>query len=133
MAGWDGESNWSRDALERIVVLLFALANLADLAAGAPFLRRRQVLGILSHGEAEARAFVIGISTGVPVPADSLEPDGDAALLAVRLRALAMVLCLMLAQSARSALPGSAGPRTDRKKPAGPAGQVAPPPAIDTS
>jgi hypothetical protein len=30
------ETDWSRDALERIVVLVFALANQADLAAGAP-------------------------------------------------------------------------------------------------
>jgi hypothetical protein len=34
MEGWNKETNWSRDVLERIVVLLFALANLADFAAG---------------------------------------------------------------------------------------------------
>jgi hypothetical protein len=77
MNGW--EMDWSRDVLERIVALLFSLAGLADLAAGAPFLRRRRVLGILSRGEAEARAFLIGISTGEPVQADALEPAGDAA------------------------------------------------------
>jgi hypothetical protein len=106
MENW--EASWSRDVLERIVVLLFALANLADLAAGAPFLRRRQVLGILNHGELVARAFVIGMATGAPVSSDELESSGDAVCLAVRLRALALMLCLLLAQG--SALPGAAGP-----------------------
>jgi hypothetical protein len=107
MADW--ETNWNRDVLERIVALLFALANLADLAADAPFLRRRKVLGILSHGEAEARAFLFG---GAPIPADAPESTGDAARLAVRLRALALVLCALLAQPL--ALPGTAGPRVGR-------------------
>jgi hypothetical protein len=136
MAGWDREVNWSRDALERIVVLLFALANLADLAAGAPFLRRRQVLGILNCGEIEARAFVIGISTGALVSADDLEQTDDAARLAVRLRALALMLCLLLAQG--FALPGAAGPRVCRlshsmSAPAIRWLEALPPPAFDTS
>jgi hypothetical protein len=109
MAGWNGEANWSRDALERIVVLLFALANLADLAAGAPFYRRRQVLGILNHGELEARAFVIGTATGAPVSSGELESSGDAAWLAVRLRALALMLCILLARP--FALSAAAVPR----------------------
>ena len=99
MAGWDGQANWNRDVLERIVALLFALANLADLAAGAPYLRRRQALGILNHGEVVARAFVIGMATGAPISSDDLESSGDAACLAVRLRALALMLCLLLAQA----------------------------------
>jgi hypothetical protein len=108
MANW--EANWDRGALERIVVLLFALANLADLAAGASFLRQRQVLAILGDGEAEARAFVIGMASGTPISADALETTQDAVLLAVRLRALALMLCLMLAQG--FALPD--GPRACR-------------------
>ena len=113
MAGWDRETNWNGDALERIVVLLFALANLADLAAGAPFLRRRRVLWILNCGEIEARAFVIGISTGALVSADELEQTDDATRLAVRLRALAMVLCLLLAR--RGAFPRrTTGPQACR-------------------
>ncbi len=111
MAGWEGEANWNRDVLERIVALLFALANLADLAAGAPYLRRRRVLEILSHGEVEARAFLFG---GAPVPSDALENTGDATRLAVRFRALALVLCALLAQAARFALPGATGVRADR-------------------
>jgi hypothetical protein len=109
MENW--ETNWNRDVLERIVVLLFALAGLADLAAGLPVLRRRQVLAILSHGEAEARAFLIGISTGAPTSSDELESAGDATCLAARLRALALLLCAMLAQTA---LLGVADPRAGR-------------------
>jgi hypothetical protein len=107
------ETDWSRDALERIVALLFALANLADLAAGAPFLRRRRVLGIVNRGEIEARGFVIGMVSGAQVSADALEPSGDAASLAVRLRALALVLCVLLAR--RGGLPGAAGSCTGRR------------------
>ena len=110
---WDWETGWDRDALKHIVALLFALANLADLAAGAPYLRRRQVLGILNHGEIEARAFVIGMATGAPTSPDELESSGDAACLAVRLRALALMLCLLLAQG--FTLPGAVGPRACRR------------------
>ncbi len=106
MEDWEGEANWNRDVLERIVALLFALASLADLAAGVPLLRRRQVLKILSHGEVEARAFLFG---GAPVPSDALENTGDAARLAVRFRALALVLCALLAQAGQFALPDAAG------------------------
>jgi hypothetical protein len=112
MADW--ETGWDRDVLKRIVVLLFALANLADRAAGASFLRRRQVLGILNQGELKARAFVIGMATGAPISTDELESSGDAACLAVRLRALALLLCAMLAQAALFGLPGAVGPRTGR-------------------
>jgi hypothetical protein len=108
----DREANWNRDVLERIVALLFALANLADLAAGASFFRRRRVLGIVSYGEVEARAFVIGMACGAEVPIDALERDHDPVLLALRLRALALVLCAMLAQG--FALPSAAGPRACR-------------------
>ena len=123
MDGWDGEANWSRDVLERIVVLLFALANLADLAAGAPFYRRRQVLGILNHGEVVARAFVIGMATGAPISWDELESSGDLACLAVRLRALALMMCAMLAGVALFAPPSAAGLRADwpSRKVSGPA------------
>jgi hypothetical protein len=111
MADWNRETTWSGDVLERIVALLFALANLADLAAGAPFHRRRQVLGILGHGEAEARAFLFG---GAPILSDAPGEAGDAERLAIRLRALALVLCALLAQAARFALPGVTGPHARR-------------------
>jgi hypothetical protein len=118
-----------------MVALLFALADLADLAAGASFLRRRQVLGILNRGEVEARAFVAGLVCGEPMPADALEQTGDVARLAVRLRALALMLAVLLL-ARRSALPGAGVTRAGWRRSAIQAGrQVAPPalPALDTS
>jgi hypothetical protein len=115
MAGWDRNERWSRDVLERIVALLFALAHLADLAAGLPWLRRQRLLGILNHGEAEAWAFVMGLPPGAAVPADEPETAGEAARLAASFRALALVLCALLARSALFALPGAAGLRAGRQ------------------
>ena len=112
MGGWNEEADWSRDVLMRIAALLLSLAGLADRAANLPFLRRRHVLGILGFGEAVARAFLIEISTGAPAPADA--PAGDAALLAARLRALALLLCAILAW--RIGLPGAAGARIGRRR-----------------
>jgi hypothetical protein len=114
MGSW--EADWNRDALERIVVLLFSLAALADIAAGIPFLRRRQVIGILNRGEVEARAFVVGILFGAAVPTDQLEPSGDATCLATRLRALAMALSVLLARIGKPVLPRMADPRADRRE-----------------
>jgi hypothetical protein len=135
MGSWG--TDWSRDALERIVILLFALANLADRAAGAPWLRRRRVLGILSGGEVEARAFVIGVATGSPAPEDVPEFADDAECLAVRLRSLALALCVLLL-ARRFAHPGAASPRACRpsRRISGPAVRrldIPPPPAPDTS
>jgi len=129
----DWQTDWSRDVLERIVALLFALANLADLAAGVSFLRRRRVLSIVSHGEVEARAFVIGMASGTPVQADALEIDRDAAPLAVRLRALALMLCILLTRTALLGLPGVTSPQTGQSEAAVSAGCRAPPLATDTS
>lgn len=120
----DWQTDWSRGALQRIVVLLFALAGLADSAAGASFFRRRQALEILGCGEAEARAFVIGMVCGAAISPDELEFDDDATHLAVRLRALALVLCVMLARRV-ALLPGMDGfrgvirPRAGLERPAG--------------
>jgi hypothetical protein len=115
MADWDRNANWNRDVLERIVALLFALAHLADLAAGLPYRRRRQVLDILSHGEAEAWAFVMGLPPGAAVPADEPESASDAARLAASFRALALVLCALLARAALFALPGGDGSPAGRR------------------
>ena len=109
MHGW--EADWDRHLLASIGALLLALADLADLAAGAPYRRRRQAIAFLSHGEAEARAFVIGLATGTPMQpdglpyslADTLETPGGAAHLAASLRALALALCVLMAR--RPALP----------------------------
>lgn len=131
MGDWDRNANWNRDVLEHIVALLFALAHLAELAAGAPFLRRRRVLEILSFGEAEARAFVMGVAFGEIAPADAPEQPGDASRLAASFRALALLLCALLARP--FALPGAPGPRGGREKPARPADHHATPSAPDTS
>jgi hypothetical protein len=133
MADW--EAHWDRDVLKRIVAMLFALADLADRAAGARYLRRRQVLGILNCGEVEARAFVVGMVCGEPILADTLEQTGDAARLAVRLRALALMLAVLLL-ARRSALPGAADPQSGRPLDgiSGPVARCAPAlPALDTS
>ncbi len=107
MPGWDRRANWNRDELERIVALLFALACLAELAACLPFLRRQQLLGILSHGEAEAWAFVMGLPPDVQAPAYASGEAADAARLAASFRALALMLCAMLARTALFALPSA--------------------------
>jgi hypothetical protein len=92
------------------------------------------VLGILNCGEVEARAFFIEVATGATVSPGALEPTGDAARLAVRLRALALLLCAMLA--GRFALPGATRSRSGRPRctVSGPAvRRLAAPPVPDTS
>jgi hypothetical protein len=63
MEDWGTDGGY--DVLERIVALLFSLADLADIAAGLPAPRRRYLLGILGVAEAEAHGFLIGIGTPV--------------------------------------------------------------------
>lgn len=103
------EVNRRRDVLERIVTILFLLAALADRAAGLAQYRRPHVLDALACGEAEARAFVIGLA-GAPVDGDVAMQDsaalGYAERIAVSFRVLALVLDAMLAQTRRSALAG---------------------------
>jgi hypothetical protein len=132
MAGWDRNAGWNRDVLEHIAALLFALAALADLAAGVSVLRRRRVLGILRHGEAEGRAFVVGVATGSPVSADAPETTADAMRLAASFRALALALCAMLARR-RFEQSGGDLSRTGWQRPAKPADLPALPPTLDTS
>ncbi len=137
MDGWDRKAKWNSDVLERMVALLLALACLADLAACLPWLRRQQLLGILSQGEAEAWAFVMDLPPGAAVPLDAPDSAGDAARLAASFRALALMLCAMLARAQLLALPGAVGSQARRQsqgisgaasRPGAPA-----PPAPDTS
>lgn len=110
--GWRRcEADLDREVLKRIVALLVSLATLAERTAAVSGRRRRgDVLSILMWGEAEARLFVIGLATGgmapsgTPAPADALAVScdvrasvRDAAHCAVRLRALALILCLLQA------------------------------------
>ena len=125
---------WGTDGgygvLGHIVALLFSLATLADIAAGlADARRRRHILGILSVAEAETHDFLIG--TGVPVSAGGQDTADDAMRLAVRLRALAMLLTVMLAQ--RFEMIGTVALCVDRGKPAGVAGRWASLVSPDTS
>jgi hypothetical protein len=90
------------------------------------------VLSILKCSEVEARAFVIGVATGAAIPVDALEPADAATRLAVRLRALALILCVVLAQ-ARSAPRIAIDSRAGQDRPAGRADRNEAPPAFDTS
>ena len=122
---WNRRVERERDVLERILALLLALAALVDRAAGLPAARRLHLLAILGYGEAEARDFIIalaseaGASARFDAASDAatvkLVPQaGDAALLAVRLRVLALVLGVLLAQArvpCRSTPPRTGLPR----------------------
>ena len=136
--GWsDWKADWSDDVLARIVALLFALANLADLASRFPARRRREALGFICRGEAKARAFIVGMalehrtemerrhdSDEVPAAPDAPVEDDepaffdDAASLAARLRVLAFMLWFLAVQAGRGAHE-SADPRMPRRKPVG--------------
>lgn len=89
-----------RQALRRMAVMLFALAGLAERAAGRSCALRGLVLWLLRPAEAAARAFVVEETwmSGAPVPPApmALRQGGDSAAEAIRLasclRALASVL-----------------------------------------
>ena len=127
MGHW--ETGWSFDVLSRIVALLFSLADLADLAALAPCCRRRLVLEILNVAEAEALAFLPGAR--VPGRLETRDPEGEAQRLAARFRALALLLCALLAERNERAAP--AAPQAPRGKPVRRAFREAAAAAPDTS
>ena len=140
-----GEAERDSDVLRRIVALLVSLAAMAEHAAGPCVRRRGELLSILLWAEAVARDFVIDLATGglafsgtqaqaeaFAGASDAPMSSRDAARLAVRLRALAIILCLLLA----GALPHTpAGPRVaPENRAAGIATQLsAALPAPDTS
>ena len=139
MDNWNRQANREHDVLERIVALLFALADLAEMAGALPAPRRRWVLGILGCGEAAARAFLTGMPPDTPfqeaassrqdAPGPADVPAGDASLLAARFRALALMLVALVARAALSA----PGPGAGWHEPAGQACRQATSPASDTS
>lgn len=109
------------NVLERIVVLLLALADLAERAAAAPDARRRLVLAILRHGEtvaseafgsAAACAASDSDEAGPGTIADSGDGPEDAMALAASLRALALIVRAMTAPQRLSLL--LAGAARDR-------------------
>ena len=94
----DWNSKHDRQALKRIVALLFAFATLAELAGAKPRPLRAAVLWLLRAAEAIGRDFVSAMveNRGGPVvpPAQLLSPDeaDDAIRLAQSFRALAELL-----------------------------------------
>lgn len=145
MGSWDWSANGDRDVLERIVALLFSLACMADLAACRPFLRRREVVGILSCGEAAARVWFAGMAPDIPSgedtlseeyapsPADAPGEHCDALLLAARFRALAFMLAGLLSLADPSPRPRAAWNGPGGREPAVGACRQATSPAPDTS
>jgi hypothetical protein len=137
MANWNGHANREHDVLERIAALLFALAGLAEMAGALAPPRRLWVLGILTRGEAAARAFLLApdapfrdaaaAQEDVPGPADM--QAGDGTLLAARLRALALMFAALAARAALSEQSAGAG----RREPARQACRRTASPAPDTS
>ena len=97
---WTTEIEHHRARLQRIVMLLFAMADLADRASRRSLRVRCEVLFILSHGEAFARALVLEEAQACAMPILSLPmaahddafSAGDALRLAAHFRALAAIL-----------------------------------------
>lgn len=91
-------------ALQRMVALLLALADLAERAGAAPFPVRFIVLAILRHAEAVAWQFV-AVAVPVPSRADVEAPvpcrdsRAEAVRLALGLRILALVVAELTAQA----------------------------------
>ncbi len=88
---WQRAIGAERAALGRIVVLLCALAVLAERAAGRSPVVRSLVLWFLRQAEAVARDFVIGDAPSAAMPPTGTGP-ADALHLAITLRALARQL-----------------------------------------
>ena len=90
----NGNHAIGNNVLSHIVALLFALADMADLAAVLSPRMRRILLDILRPGEAAGRRLVTRSDVGqadVPGHGEGYDPD-DARRLAISLRALAMAL-----------------------------------------
>ena len=115
-----------REAVRRIVALLFALAGLADRAAGRSFAVRSAVLAFLRPAETPVRNWILLMADGTDAPMPRLVPPAasvvhvllallaavvtggvdspdDARRLAQRFRALASMLDGLPAQALRFA------------------------------
>ncbi|MEX0954882.1 MAG: hypothetical protein WDZ83_06700 [Rhizobiaceae bacterium] len=106
-------------ALQRIVALLLALADIAERTAAMPFARRAVILAILWHAEAVAWAFALGIpcvstasgrdhrqlqnATLPGIPAGGLDGPADAVRMASGLRMLALLFAGWATESLSSA------------------------------
>ena len=95
------------NALKRLMAILFALADLADCAAGRSWPVRCLVLSILGLAEQAAHAFVTGSAdtrhfrsapSASAMPAPRGNSPIDAMQLALSFRMLALAVCAMLAK-----------------------------------
>lgn len=125
------------DTLDRIVLLLFALSNLAVRAAGAPFPLRWLVLLALHYAQIVARDYVACPESGraprLPAaasirhgsdPADAIGLALSLRLLALAVRAIAASEARQrFAASSRTAGEGGRGPTFQRLTEAVPAGR----------
>ena len=96
--------------LKRIIALLLALADLAELAGGRSLVACRSMLLLLRPAEIVAREFVVGTSDAWPMEiVRSGDARADMVQLAMRLRELA---CLLLYEAE---LVLSYGPQSDTR------------------
>ncbi len=108
------------DMLDRIVILLLALASLAERAAGAPGPVRCLVLWPLRRADAIAGAFVAGFAfdSANRLPSTEAVCQGndptDALTLALSLRTLALTLQAIIAQMRLSSLHPRSSDAKDR-------------------
>ena len=110
---WNRAMEPDRIVLEHIRALLLALAVLVERAAGLPTVERLRFLAVMTSGEAEARRLIMAMASDLGSPAETAAPRPaadpcpstpataavDSALLAARLRMLALVMDAMLALS----------------------------------
>ena len=104
---YNAEIETNRNALKRLMAILFALADLADCAAGRSWPVRCLVLSILGLAEQAAHAFVTESAgtthfRSTPTASAMPTPRGnspiDAMQLALSFRMLALAVCAMLAK-----------------------------------
>jgi len=103
---WNTSIERHREVLHGIVALLFALAGLADRAAGRSRCVRREVLSILAPAESRTCEFILheAQASGIPIlfmPLSTHEGGGvdEAMQLAARFRMLAVVLAYVCTQA----------------------------------
>ena len=125
MASVDGKGSWmncaaeiEKNTLKRIMAVLFALADLADRAAGRSWPVRRLVLSILGFAEQAAHEFVTGsadttnLDLSLPASAAPAPRRGgpvDAMQLALSFPMLALAVHAMLASRSRGRSARDAG------------------------
>lgn len=103
------EIETNRNALRRIMALLFALADLAECAAGRSWPVRRLALSILGFAEEVAHAFVTGSASAPSFNSSRGDGPLDAMQLALSFRMLALAVHAMLGSRFRGRARRDAG------------------------